>query len=579
MTVFVFVSWFADDRAQRGAEYMARARRHVDDLAPSSWTEHCWQGKGWGIYLRQARPGSLKWSFGAQADGIATVSAGLPLGLPPTTPIALARRLLTGEEVHADVCAPFALLAIDEAAGHVSVQQDWHGMGQIFRYAHQGAMAFSNRPSLLPTVIGGVVKPNVRGWSYYLSNGAFAADTSPIRGVDLLEPGEYVTGRRHGTWEFTSSRRRSLDDIVAEAVTERPNIDAITDEAASGIRRVVRGLAHYWDEPLAMGLSGGKDSRMLAAVLVDDGLVSAFRTNEQNPLEGEIALTLSSTLREKRGLNLEHEFYVANPTDDVLGSSLVQRARTLLDRHDYMFRSTYLNRPLATPPPDTFPRPGILGVLGEYVSDSWLPDGWKPDPSLGTHAEAYEVLTRKLTNTMPRRALSDATNERLTDFIDKTFSEAREHGLNPFATISYCYMKGRRRRDSTSLTNVDQVMPFAVPEFIRASIQLTPEQKATKALHLALIDRYMPEWNDVPFVRLKTGVNPDDILRVWHGSGAPELRALLSDGPGPITRLIRRPFVTRSLERIERGEGGAREDATLRQFTMAAVAEKQFGRP
>jgi hypothetical protein len=110
-----------------------------------------------------------------------------------------------------------------------------------------------------------------------------------------------------------------------------------------------------------------------------------------------------------------------------------------------------------------------------------------------------------LTNAMPRRGLTDATNARVTGLIDEAFNNAREHRLNPFAAISYCYMKARSRRDLTSLTHIEQTMPLATPEIVRASMQLRPEHKATKALHTALIDRYLPEWNDVPFVRLKTG--------------------------------------------------------------------------
>ena len=98
--------------------------------------------------------------------------------------------------MHADLAAPFALLALDCDAGRTAIQQDWHGMGQIFHTESEDFVAFSNRPSLLPELLGRRPSPETRGWSLYLGNGQFADDSAPVQDVRLLDPGERITGER-----------------------------------------------------------------------------------------------------------------------------------------------------------------------------------------------------------------------------------------------------------------------------------------------------------------------------------------------------------------------------------------------
>jgi asparagine synthase (glutamine-hydrolysing) len=579
--VIVFVAWFCrgpDDPSEE-RKRQARARQHLDELVPSTWTETCWSGDGWGMVLREASPGRWNWKFSEQEDGLHVVAVGLPLGGDVVgTPAGLARRLLRGEDIHRDLAAPFALLCVDEAAGRMAVQQDWHGMGQMFTYRKDKVTAFSNRPSVLSPVLGQEPRPNLNGWSLYLQTSMFTGDSSPFRGARLLGPGERTTGvRSHGDrWRLQREQRFNIDDVVAEAMTARPPLEDVALSVVDAAQRAVRSLTRLWPEPLSMGLSGGKDSRLLAAALVDAELVARFRTNEDNPLEGEVARRLNRTLREQVGIDIPHDFHVASETAQVLAHSVHERARQLQYRHDFMFRSTYLNRPLQASYPDVFPRPRILGVFGEYITDYWVPASWRKNPGMATPEGARRALHHKMTGLVPGRALRPDVRTRAADFVDGILDKAGEHGLDPFATLGYGYMTGRIRRACSALSHPDQTMPLAMPETVRAAMQLSPEQKSEQSVHRFVIDRLVPSWSGVPFVSIGTGRTEADKMRVWHGSGADELKALSSRRFGPVTNLFRRPAVQKAVARASAGRAIGGDDWVLRQFAVAAVADDFF---
>lgn len=580
--MFAFSAWFAKSRGPSIPTRLLqqRSREYLDKHTPSGWQEKSWAGEGWGVVVRHADLADWRWEFAEQHDGVHVLSLGFPIGLDPTTPLALGRRLLAGEDIHAQVTVPFALLAVDDRDGKFSVQQDWHGMGQVFRHESPRMVAFSSRPSMLPALLGEPMRPHIKGWSYYLGSGAFSGSSSPIRGVRLLHPGERLTGTRSAdVWRVSTQRRRELDDIVSESLTEHASVEDIAAMLEEGVRRSIRSLAHYWPHGLRMSLSGGKDSRLLAALAIAEGHSPHFRTNEDNPVEGDTARQLSSILRERRGLECGHDFYVASPATDVLELDVARRPSRLQQHNDFMFRSSYLKRPPEDQPPASSRAPSMNGVFGEYVSGYWIPKPWKQDLSLATPERARRVVHNRVMSGAPSDALRPRARERLNAFIEGLLARGEELGLDPVGTISYGYMLGRIRRNNTSLTHPEQVMALAVPEIVKASMQLSPDDAAQERVHTLLINRLVPEWSGVPFVAARTGLAPDERLFIWDGSGAGDLTALLAGEPGPITSLMRRQEVTRALHRADAGTGTHREDRILRQFAMAAVAERSFQGP
>jgi len=158
--------------------------------------------------------------------------------------------------------------------------------------------------------------------------------------------------------------------------------------------------------------------------------------------------------------------------------------------------------------------------------------------------------------------------ERINGIID----HAKGIGLSDLHLLDYLFLVERVRRWTTSAYSIGRITPLLSPGFIATTFALTVEQKRAWLLHTALIERLVPEWSEVPFVRVTTGRST--ATRVWEGDGVKVIADLLDTAHGPITQLIRRDEVEKALRTVVRKGRG--DQHALRQFTWLAVASQQL---
>ncbi|MEV0716892.1 hypothetical protein [Asanoa sp. NPDC050611] len=570
------MAWFSE-RPLHADAVAARRERFAaasSAIVPDSYERLELGGPDWGVtVLHPVDQGAFRWPVVATEGPLTAVSLGLPVGLDLTGgPIALARRLLAGEDPHRDVIPPFGLIGIETAAGgggqRVDIAQDWLGMCRLFTGEADGITAFCTRPSPLAAFLHGTVEPDLDGWAAYVASGQFGGDLSPVRGTRMLRPGERATARplTAGGWEVTSARGHSIDDVVLAgfAARQRPLAETF-DAAAEALTSSATSLHDLYDSQIVLGLSGGKDSRLLAATLIAAGRLPRLVTNDDTLAEGQTAGRLVQLLRDKRGVDPEHRIQAAGAPADVLGVGLGERTRRLQRQYDYQFPSTYLVRPAR---PGRLPeRPhgaNFTGAAGELATGAWYP----PETS---DVPVPEVVLTRLVSALARGVAPEADaaeRRRVTALV----AHAEEVGLHGLHLIDYCYLVERARRKATSAYAIGLVTPFLSPGFVAASFALASAQKRAQVLHKGLIARLVPEWSEVPFVSVSTGAST--ATRVWQGDGIEVMADLLDTAHGPLTELIRRDAV---LTALTKAAGGGQPDArTLQQFTYLAVASEQL---
>ncbi len=569
--MYVILAWFSThqlsdvDRDAAGARFEAAAA----DLVPATYLRHEAGGADWGVtVLHRSQQGAYRWPTVAAGDTVTAVSLGLPVGLHTTGgPLALARRLLAGGDIHRDVVPPFSLLALDRDE-RFAVQQDWIGMSRLFTGTAGGVTALCSRPSLLATFLHGAVEPDPDGWASYAVTGHFGGDMSPIRGARLLQPGERITGRRRrgGGWDLTSERRYGVDDLVMSGFARqgRP-VDEALDRAAQAITTTAVSTSDLYTDEITLGLSGGKDSRLIAASLVAAGRLPRFVTNVDTPAEGEVACRLVQLLRDKHGLQPHHRLAKVGTPANVLTFGLYERTERLQRFHDFQYPSTYTVR-TAVPAQlrDHAAAASFSGVAGELSTGYWY-------PAAGGRTPEEEALAR-LTTAVPRGAavqpVVEAERARITGMLD----HGKDLGLDGMHVIDYVYLVERVRRWYTSAYAIGLVTPFLSPGFVAATFALTAEQKRARLLHTSLIERFVPEWSEVPFVSISTG--PSTATRIWEGDGVRVIADLLDTAHGPIAQLVRRNAVEKALTSAVRTDQA--DQRTLQQFTCLAVASTQL---
>jgi len=569
--MYVVLAWFSDrplsDEERRSRR--ARFESSVSDVVPETYRRHEFGGDDWGVsVLHPGEQGAYRWPMVAAENAVTAVSLGLPVGADLAGgPVALARRLLSGGDVHRDVVPPFGLLALD-GDERFAVQQDWLGMCRLFTGTSNGITALCSRPSALATFLDGTVEADLEAWASYAICAQFGGDMSPVRGVRLLQPGERVTGRRRpgSGWAVTTELRYGVDDVVMSgfAAQGRP-VNESLDLAAQAMTTTASSVGELYADPMSLGLSGGKDSRLIAASLIAAGQLPRFITNEDTAAEGEVARELTRILRDKHGLEPEHQLVRSSEPASVLAVGLHQRTTQLQRRYDFQFPSTYTARPAvprllavnASPP-------SFSGAAGELATGYWYPqaDGEAPE----------QLALTRLMSGVPNDVATESAAASQRDRINGIVAHAKGIGLSDLHLLDYLFLIERVRRWSTSAYSIGRVTPLLSPGFIATTFALTVEQKRAWLLHTELIKRLVPEWSDVPFVRVTTGKTT--ATRVWEGDGVQVISDLLDTAHGPITQLIRREAVEKALKVVVRKGWG--DQHAMRQFTWLAVASQQL---
>lgn len=572
--MYAVLAWFSEHRDPAGADAaLRRWRTAVDPLIPAAYERRHLGGQDWGLeVLHTPDIGAYRWPIFAEDGPVTAVSMGLPVGMDTTGgPIGLARRLLAGEEVHGNVVPPFTMLAT-EGGERFTIQQDWLGMGRVFTGTADGITAYCTRPSLVAEFLHGRREPDIDGWLAYTASGQFGGDLSPIRGVRLMSPGEHVTGHRHpdGGWRLTSRIRRSADDVVADGVAAQENgVEAAVELAAESMLAVADGIFDLYDAEIPIGLSGGKDSRVIAAVFLAAGKPVTFTTNADFAAEGETAQRLLEIVRESRGWKPKHRVFLAGRPADVLTEGLFDRTTRLQSRYDFQFPSSYIVRPPAAPHLPMHQAALISGVGGELVVGYWYPPDESTDLDM---ALGRQTAIDNLARTTPPTAMVPEALAREQARIGAIADHGASLGLRGQALGDYIYLVERDRRWFSPAYLHGVVSPFLAPAVVAASFALTGTEKRRWALHRGLLDRLVPEWSGVPFIK---GAAPGQstATTVWDGDGVKTMCDLLDTAGGPLTGLIRPQAVRTALKHcVDGSRPGKRNAPMLRQFTYLAVA-------
>lgn len=398
----------------------------------------------------------------------------------------------------------------------------------------------------------------------------------------LLAPGERITGlRRPGSgWEFASERRRHVDDLVLQgrSLTREEAVDL----AAAGISSAMSSAVSLAATPLELGLSGGKDSRLIAAAFVAVGELPQFNTNIDTIAEGETAATLLQILRDTRGLDPVHHTYNAGEAATVLSVGLHERVERLQRLNDFQSPSTYTVRPpVGERLPAVARSMSFTGSGGELGTGYWYPKlppaaeepGADPDQQCDPDEDRVLGRTTALRNVLPGAdSVDEAALASQRARINELLDRGENLGLRGSELCDYVYLVERVRRWYTSAYVTGMVTPLLAPGFVVASFAVPPQAKRQRALHNALLQRYVPEWVDVPYVSVSTGRST--ATKIWQGDGLRALSDMADTHQGRLPGLIRRDQVRAALLAGAARKGTGLQQKTLQQFAWLAVASE-----
>ena len=552
--------------ARRGLERVEAhyARLYAEELwLDTESSEHM------GIALLQRPERRLRWPLWSADGAIAVATLSIPLGPsdlasgePGRAALELGSRVAREPRLVERLVPPVVMAVFTKEERKLTLVNDVVGVGRLYEMRCDWGAVWSNRLGALPVFAGTTPQVEASSWQIFAAAGWFLGKTTPLADCVKVEPGSRILAKEGGQGVSIAS---SADDLRRPLVEPRRSrfdfgsrrLEDSADRAAAELHDVVQRLGQAWEVPLAVSLTGGRDSRVSAAAVLSAKADAAFNTGDQVPGEVDAVRGLIA----HAPVAMDHTVHGsdAESDDDVeREASLAERTSQIHLVHDGMRNPQELRRSVQIPhgPP---PPPTLSGHGGELGHGFYYGDKRKLKRLMRGGDEALTAQLEK----NARRKHSAATEESYELYMrmcERTLDAGRQHGLSGPPLLDWFYMAERLPYRSGLGARSGRWSACVTPAFIRGAFDLTPRERLNAKFHRMVIAKLVPEWSDVPFFKdTDPGASMPEVKRdrIWEKEpDASEVEEILAGGRS-WPDIFDRDRVISMWSEVRSGEGSA----------------------
>ena len=564
MQVCLAYAFDAATDAERVERALLRIEQHYGPISSQPLVRRGRQGPRTGTLIWDAAHPACRWPVWAEDGDAGVATVYVPVGwqriLGPSemerAPLALARALAAAPERLADLHAPFALVRVDGRTDELRIMVDGLGFARMYEMRFDGGWAWSNRLGALPLFAERVPEMDLRGWQTLAGSGWFMGESTALDGVTMLPPGAVV---RAGGAELGGRTVRRGDAIAGWV---RPTAEGAIEVGAMAeqIVEVARDAERLWSQPPRVDLSGGRDSRAVAAAVIAAGVGATFNTTAT--FEDEVAVV--QRLLGRLPQPVEHE--VRFPADVTATGDLRERAVGFHLVYDGMTSPTFVaqNRPKKL---GALRQASLTGAGGEIAHGHYYP------PHVGRlHRRGLAGAFERLDGIMRwQGGVREETHATVSAHVSAVLEEGAALGLEGAVLTDYFYLLERLRRWSSASVRLGRLMPLTTPSFIRSSFNMTPKQRADNLIHRRLIARLLPQWGDIPFYKARPSAHRRSPRRkAWETSDRTVLEELVNQ-PGLWDDVFDPARIRTMWAEIEAGKGTPRHEVLLQRLVWRST--------
>ncbi|MDQ3851085.1 MAG: hypothetical protein M3296_10800 [Actinomycetota bacterium] len=384
----------------------------------------------------------------------------------------------------------FSAVRIDVRSGRVECLLDVLGMAQVYVLEGRAGWAFSNSVEVL-RLLAGDPPLDPLGVSSLLTLGWPAGGRTMLSGVRLL-PGGHL--HRFDTRAAAADAILTPRSVAPRAVGPPGSAGDLAAAMARSTHAAADGI-----EPLLLGLTAGRDSRVILALALAAGLrVQLFTSGHEDDLDVRIGRDLAARVR------LPHRVIVPDLPDDA-DDWAAQTSRfvsqtdglaSLWGVADWVEHQRPVER-LGLKlwgAGGEIGRSGRIGIGIPFMANvpglrrSWRAQLWV----LEQKTDAFGGLITPL-----------AVDETLR-YLRRYLAERREEGWRSSEVLESYYAFERVRHWAAAgvrraAEGVDVFAPFICRDYIAYSYGLTPGRRYVEAAHHGLLSALSPELRDLPF--------------------------------------------------------------------------------
>jgi hypothetical protein len=411
------------------------------------------------------------------------------------------------------------------------------GVEQLYVHESARGTILSNNAGLIEGVIGSTGLDPL-GVSTFLTLDFVGGDRTLQAGIRVVPGGQHWTWRAgDGEWQ----RRRYWAIPGRAGGVDRPvdgdMVRAVADGIA-GISSVASELTGWVNAPL----TGGKDSRALASVLVGSGVPARFWTKgDKDSLDVAIATELAGRLGvPHRVANRPTQVASDGDPTETIGRSWASLSRQFVSQTDGLASLIYLGNIHGQPSRIDRLEVTLAALAGESAREVFATaDLLEPGATTGHLKRGVASILM----TPPRGLVRGAAYHVASDHLGAVMDDARERGVRVTELANAFYLEERCRRWASMnprelAQTEDKVLPFLSRPYVSAAMSMAPADRWRQRLHRSLIRAFTPDIENEP--------SPDI---PWRGAFVLPTRS----------QRIRRELVTRLPVEVRRGLVGLRE--------------------
>ncbi len=461
-----------------------------------------------------------------------------------------------------ELTAPVVAAVLDHATDQLTIVNDCLGAGRCYELEFEGGRAWSNRMGALPLFTGLEARADPRGWRILAAASWFVGDSTPMAAVTRVPRGSVLLASDQGV-------QRDRTDAVSRLVAGRGiDLREAAQKAASQAQDQAATAGRLWPGSARVDLSGGRDSRIVAAAAVAAGIDAHFHTSDKTPGEADVARELVRLAPHP----LEHRVRHAEGESGTPTDPLMERALRLHLLHDGMRHPQKLRGNVKLP--RSRPSGASLSGHGGEIAHGFF---FKTRRDLKRirrgGAEAIVSRLMRFFAKQHEAARTDAY-DLAREEIAQILAEGSEFGVEGPDLLDWFYLVDRFAHRSGLAAHAERVSVFATPAFIEAAFGLTPEQRIDAVLHREVVSLLVPAWRDVPFFKAERSRMPATRRRrLWeHPPDAEAVERMIS-GDGPWTEVYNPDRVRQAWSDLQGGEGWAGWEAIFEGVVYRAAYE------
>ncbi|APX33093.1 hypothetical protein BH708_10635 [Brachybacterium sp. P6-10-X1] len=437
--------------------------------------------------------------------------------------------------------------------GGLEVWNDVFGFGRAYVVQNQDFVAAGNHIGMVSLFSSRPLEVDSYGADLLAQVGFWPEDHSTISDVRRLGPAEVVSVGRHDE----VSRRRYATDAEFYAYREQePDFDAV----AASMAVLTSNIGDLAVKEPTVHLSGGQDSRVTAAAWLAGGKPAKLQT--MGTLQGEVDVAEALLAAIDRDGSLEatgitHRVTYPSP-GRISDFSIEDRLASGLLMWDGDFAPGNLKAPIRRPPV----RSGLTigGANGEVMHGIYY-----STPKMLEAARAMEHPLDRVGRAFLGKVNTPESRVSTLEFIENQKAFTRSLGHEDATALNVFQMHSKFRRwINAQLTSASFVL-LLNPVFVRAGIDLVPEQRLDKVMQKAMSRALIPEWENIPYYK----ATPEDSKKSVRVQGVRTWQT----SPGSMEHLIhersawQRWFTPEAMADIETavhaGEGNAMHESNL----------------